>query len=197
MKQTMTGKSAPAIVGLLTRFLSQQRFRQVRPYLQGSVLDIGCGYANLLEHISPVQVYVGIESVSQIYQWLLKNHPDREFHLVDIDSQDLDLGRKFDTIVMLAVVEHLTQPKKALCQIAAHLNPGGTLLITTPSPLGDRIHHLGARFKLFSQRAAEDHEIIFTRSALQTLLNDCGLQIEKYQKFLLGGNQFFVVQRNS
>ena len=188
----MTGKPAPGMVGLFSRSLGRQRYQKVLPYLQGSVLDIGCGLATLLEYISPEQVYVGIDRGPLLYQWLLKNRPGHEFHRVDVDTEVLDLGRKFDSILMLAVIEHLTQPQKALCQIGAHLNPGGKLLITTPSPLGDRIHRFGARFRLFSQHAVADHKIIFSRESLQPLLSSCGLSIEHYQKFLFGGNQLFV-----
>jgi 2-polyprenyl-3-methyl-5-hydroxy-6-metoxy-1,4-benzoquinol methylase len=186
------GKPAPAMTGLFSRFLRRQRYQKVLPYLQGSILDIGCGRACLLDYISPEQVYVGVDRGPHIYQWLLKNRPGREFHQVDLDKEDLDLGQKFDTVVMLAVIEHLAQPGKALRQIATHLKPGGRLLITTPSPLGDIIHRFGACFRLFSQRAVEDHETIFTRAALQTLLNECGLSLKRYQRFLLGGNQLFI-----
>lgn len=192
MKTHTQVRTVPAVTGLFSRFLMQQRFHQVLPYLQGSILDIGCGRAYLLERLPPEQEYVGVERNENFHQWLLKNRPGREFHQADLDKQELALGRKFDTIVMLAVIEHLTQPGKALCQIAAHLKPGGRLLITTPSPFGDRIHRFGARFKLFSQRAVEVHETIFTRDALQTLLNDCGLNLERYQPFLFGGNQLFI-----
>jgi 2-polyprenyl-3-methyl-5-hydroxy-6-metoxy-1,4-benzoquinol methylase len=193
----MTGKPAPAFAGLFSHFLTRQRLRQALPYLKGSILDIGCGRANVLEYIAPEQAYVGVDRDENIYQWLLKNHPEREFHQMNVAKQNLNLGRKFDTILMLAVIEHLTQPQKALRQASAHLNPGGKLLITTPSPLGDRIHRFGARFRLFSPLAVKDHETIFTRESLQTLLSECGLRLEKYQQFLLGGNQLFICTKKS
>ena len=185
-------KSKAIMMGALSQFLNRQRYRQALPYIQGSVLDIGCGYANLLAYLPRDVVYVGVDGGPNVYRWLLKNRPNWEFHRVDLDKDTLALGRKFDTVVMLAVIEHLTEPQRALCQIIAHLNLGGRLIITTPSPMGNFIHSLGARVGLFSQYAADDHEIIFTRDSLQTLLENCGLRIERYQRFLFSGNQIFI-----
>jgi len=185
-------RSTPALVGLFSQLLSQQRFHQLRPYLQGSVLDIGCGRANLLEHISPEQEYVGVDRDANIFQWLLKNHPAREFHLLNLNKQNLALGRKFDTIVMAATIEYFTQPQKVLLQAGAHLNPGGKLLITTRTPLSDRIICFGARFGISAQRSGKNPITVFTYLALKILFKDCGFGVEKHQVFLLGSNQFFV-----
>lgn len=178
--------------GVLSGFLTRQRFRAVSAYIHGEVLDIGCGYGKILSLLPAGVTYAGVDSGPEIIQYLRKTYPDHEFYLLDLDKGELQLDRQFDTILMLAVVEHLSQPQKALCQALEHLKPDGRLLITTPSPIGDRIHRLGARFGLFSQFAADDHETIFTQASLRRLLDDCGVQVDRYRRFLLGGNQLFV-----
>jgi SAM-dependent methyltransferase len=178
--------------GLLTEFLTQQRFKAVSAYLRGDILDIGCGYGRIVPHLPAGSTYVGVDSGSEILPYLRRTYPSLEFYQLDLDEDTMQLGRQFDTILMLAVVEHLSQPRKVVCQALEHLKPDGRLLITTPSPIGDRIHHFGARLGLFSRFAADDHETIFDLDLLQELLESCGLQIERYRKFLLGGNQLFV-----
>lgn len=178
--------------GLLSGFLTRQRFQAVSAYIRGDVLDIGCGYGKVLSLLPPGISYTGVDSGPEIIQYLQKTYPGHEFYLLDLDKGELQLDQRFDTILMLAVVEHLSQPQKALCQALEHLKADGCLLITTPSPFGDRIHRLGARLGLFSQFAADDHETIFTQASLRRLLENCGIQIDRYRRFLLGGNQLFV-----
>jgi SAM-dependent methyltransferase len=47
------------------------------------------------------------------------------------DCQDFDLGRQFDTVLWLEVIEHLDRPGDALHAAMRHLKPGGQLLLTT------------------------------------------------------------------
>jgi 2-polyprenyl-3-methyl-5-hydroxy-6-metoxy-1,4-benzoquinol methylase len=180
---------------LLSGFLTRQRFQAASPYIRGDILDIGCGYGRILSLLPPGTSYVGVDSGPEILQYLHRAYPSHEFYQLDLDKDALQLVQRFDTILMLAVIEHLSQPQKALCQALEHLKPDGRLLITTPSPFGDQIHRIGARLGLFSQFAADDHETIFNQASLQKLLENCGLQIDRYRRFLYGGNQLFVCSR--
>lgn len=47
------------------------------------------------------------------------------------DCQDFDLGRRFDVILWLEVIEHLDRPADALNTVMRHLEPGGELIMTT------------------------------------------------------------------
>jgi 2-polyprenyl-3-methyl-5-hydroxy-6-metoxy-1,4-benzoquinol methylase len=184
-----------SLKGLLSGFLTRQRFKAVFPYIRGEILDIGCGYGRILSLLPPRTPYVGVDSGPEILQYLRQTYPGHEFYQLDLDKDALQLGQRFDTILMLAVIEHLSRPQEALCQAQGHLKPDGRLLITTPSHFGDQIHRLGARFGLFSQFAADDHETIFNQASLHKLLESCDLQIDRYRRFLYGGNQLFVCSR--
>jgi 2-polyprenyl-3-methyl-5-hydroxy-6-metoxy-1,4-benzoquinol methylase len=179
---------------LLSAFLRQQRYKIVIPYIHGDVLDLGCGRAEILAWLQPGQHYVGVEGFAKIMCWLRANYPEHEFHQRDLNQDALALDGQFDTILMLAIIEHLKNPDELLAQIPSYLKPDGKLLITTPSPAGDAIHKIGARIGMFYKEAANAHATILTREALQTRVQRNGLKIVKYQRFLLGGNQLFVCQ---
>jgi SAM-dependent methyltransferase len=49
----------------------------------------------------------------------------------DGDCQDFDLGRTFDTVLWLEVIEHVDRPGDALNAAMRHLKPGGQLVLTT------------------------------------------------------------------
>lgn len=50
------------------------------------------------------------------------------------DCESMELGRRFDVIVMSDVIEHLNAPARAVEVLVRHLSPGGKLLVTTPNP---------------------------------------------------------------
>lgn len=179
---------------LLSRFVRERRYKAVAPYISGDILDLGCGVAELTDLLRPGQDYTGVEHRADLVERNRLRFPQFTFHCLDLERDVLALGRLFDTIAMVAVVEHLKNPDHVFGYLPGHLKPGGRLVITTPSPFGGTIHALGSQFGLFYREARDDHEIMFNRATLEPRLNRSGLQIIRYQKFLLGGNQLFVCQ---
>ena len=180
---------------LLTPWLHRKRVEIIRPYIKGKVLDIGCGPADISK-FEGIKDYTGIE-LSQNQVNILKEK-NSEYHFVqmnlDIDEFP-DKGLKFDTIVMIAVIEHLENPDNILSQISSLLNIGGKFIITTPSPRGDDIHQIGSRFGLTSKEAVNDHSFIYGKKELKNLLWRNGLQMYIYQKFIFGLNQLVVCKK--
>ncbi len=181
-------------MALLSAFLKGQRYKAVSPYVCGDVLDLGCGLAEIVAWLKPGQRYIGIEGRANIMRWLEEHRPGYEFHQRDLDKDALALDQQFDTILMIAVIEHLNHPDNILSQISRRLKPGGKFLITTPSPWGNIIHKIGATLGVFSMEAAQAHQTIFTRGDLRVHLQRNGLRIIHYRRFLLGGNQLCVCQ---
>lgn len=183
---------------LLSRFLTHARLSRVAKHLGREVLDAGCGYGELLDYL-PAHV----QSVT-----LLDRSPERlprlearlscrvieaRFVLGDIGAGEVSLPSvAFDTVVMAALLEHLNSPGAALREVRRLLKPGGKLVLTTPTPLGGRLHAWGSRLGLTYREAAEEHEGFFDYDALNHLLNDEGLICERYERFLLGMNQLVV-----
>lgn len=60
-----------------------------------------------------------------------------DVRLVDATS-DTDLDRRFDTVVIGDVIEHVPSPVSLLSFARRHLRPQGTILIKTPNP-----HYIG------------------------------------------------------
>lgn len=180
---------------LLSDFLRKQRFKAVATYLYGDVLDLGCNDADILALLRPDQRYVGVDRNPEFIRRLNEKYRQHEFYQRDFDKEILSLGdRRFDTILMIAVIEHLKNPNRILEQVPRYLRSNGKLLITTPAPLGDKIHRIGARMGLFYKSALEEHELVFTFDSLQEFLARSGLNVIHYKRFLLGGNQMFVCE---
>ena len=174
---------------ILAPFLQRQRYQAIKPYLSGDILDLGCGYGHLLALLSPDQGYLGVDVHPKVIARMQELHPTRTFFQCDLDRETLSLGRTFDTVVMLAIIEHLANPDNLIGSLREHLKPGGRVVLTTPTPVGNWIHHFGSKVGMFYVEAALDHKTIFDRSLLTQLFEKHGFEISVYRTFLFGGNQ--------
>lgn len=179
---------------LLSRFLMQQRLAAVAPYLCGEVLDLGCGSSPVIARLQPSQAYVGVDWRADTVGQLRARYPNHEFYERDIDTQPLALPRRFDTVVLLAVIEHLRRPEHLFSQVCDVLRPGGRVVMTSPSAWGNRLHGWGAQVGLFSHEAADEHHSIFSRVGLEARIRPHGLALVAFRYFELGCNQLFVCQ---
>jgi 2-polyprenyl-3-methyl-5-hydroxy-6-metoxy-1,4-benzoquinol methylase len=177
---------------LFTRLLLERRLAAVRPYLRGDVLDLGCGGGELIRCLRPGQAYTGVDWRSEAVRQLQTRFPQHTFLRRDFDTEPLALPQQYDTVVLLAVIEHLQQPERLFGQLRDLLRPDGRVVMTSPSGWGNWVHGLGARFGLFSREAAAEHHTIFTRQTLGNIIEPFGLALTRYRRFLWGGNQLFV-----
>ncbi len=181
---------------LLTNYLRRRRYAMVEPFLRGEVLDIGCGNAATALPLGSVQRYVGIDYHPALIAHQQAQFPQHEFYVCDVDREPLPLKDwRFDTVLMMAVIEHLAHPGRVLDQVAGHLRPEGRLVITTPTSWGECLHRLGARVGLFHPHAAAEHQHAYDRRQLEALLAAHGFQVVLYQTFELRCNQLVVGQR--
>ena len=186
---------------LLSRFLTHARLSRVAEQLKGEVLDAGCGYGELLDYLpSHVQSLTLLdrspERLPRLQARLARGTVKARFLLGDIAVGKIALpDASFDTVVMAALLEHLKIPGAALREVRRLLKPGGSLVLTTPTPLGGRLHAWGSRLGLTYREAADEHEGFFDCEALKHLLNEGGLICEQYERFLVGMNQLVVARK--
>lgn len=177
--------------GLLSPFLRKQRIKAVLPYLNGTVLDYGCGSGELAQHLK-IDQYSGTD-IDELSLTLARNkHPKYNF-LSTIESTYL----KFDTVVSMAVIEHVKDPALFLGNLKNYLNNSqkAKIVITTPHPTMDWVHDVGSSIGLFSKHANEEHEELLNRAKLIEIAEECNLNMTVYSRFLFGANQLAVFER--
>lgn len=179
-------------MALLTNYLIGARMSRIAPHIRGDVLDLGCGRAEILEKYAPrIQSYCGIEYSEDSVQALRKAHPEASFFSRNLDQDTLALDKQFDCILMVALIEHLFNQKHVMDEVASALKPGGTIVLTTPTPFGnDVIHRLGATIGLFAKAAVDDHIVIYNHHRLKLLAKEVDLKLTRYYTFQFGCNQF-------
>lgn len=155
------------------------RYSLAARYAYGDVLDIGCGQGGFSKKLSQMaKSYTGLDRRNSF--------PAGQFIQADVEKEQIE--GQFDTVAMLAVLEHLNDPRWALKQIQSVLKPDGRLLLTTPTRLGDRlVRHIVNR--------DIDHVKIYNRRELITLLASEGFHVLLYKPFELGCNQFVIAEK--
>jgi 2-polyprenyl-3-methyl-5-hydroxy-6-metoxy-1,4-benzoquinol methylase len=176
---------AEQVTGLLSSYLRRRRFKAAIPHIRGKVLDFGCGTGELAAFFSPAD-YWGVDSDLGSLQLAWKKRPHYKF------SQNVPDAGGFDTIVLLAVIEHVANPQNLLEELKTQLNPTGQLVMTTPHPSFGWVHALGAKIGIFSSEASEEHEDLWGLENMHLAAQKVGLRLKFYRRFLLGANQLFI-----
>jgi SAM-dependent methyltransferase len=164
--------------GMLSPWLQRRRLRMGPAYLRGRVLDYGCSDGRLAAICRP-EAYLGVDINVRALDQARAAHP----------------GFRFATLAAFAFIEHVADPGAWLARFASLLEPDGRIVLTTPHPSMEWAHTLGARMRLFSWDAHEEHQELLDQARLQELAADAGLLVETYGRFLLGANQLVVLRR--
>jgi SAM-dependent methyltransferase len=185
IKLNETGQSGPVVAGLayaerrgvagrlllpVTRHLrAVNAARYVKPAHRH--LDIGCGDGYFLR-MSPCRERYGVDRL-----------------LGDDISERLDFPDEyFDYVTMLAVLEHLDDPRFVIEEIFRVLKPCGRLVITTPRRRADVL------IRLYAKRIDDQHKAYFDSAAVRKLTEGL-FNIAASHSFILGLNQVFCLEK--
>lgn len=83
----------------------------------------------------------------------------------------------FDAILLLHVIEHLSDPSKALCNIADLVRPGGYLVLETPRYDTFMFRILKGR----ERSVIPDHLHYFTRKSMMAMCSDAGFKVNRVE----------------
>jgi SAM-dependent methyltransferase len=173
-------------MALASPWLQQRRLSHVAPFIEAPLLDVGCG--DCAASTFAPRAYVGIDRDPSP---LCGTPHGAQRIQANADGLPFEDGT-FKTVLAMAVLEHVDDPAACLTEALRVLRPDGRLVLTTPTPFGDRIHHTLARVNVTSKHAAEEHQSVMGPRALRRVIEEAGFVIERFQLFLLGGNQLCV-----
>lgn len=180
---------------LLDPFLAALRRRRITPYIPkgSSLLDIGCGKGKLLFDIAHL-----LEKGVGIDQRIINSVSAGNIRLIGgrVETTLPFADASFDTVSLLAVLEHLEHPETVLQEILRVLRPGGAVLLTVPTVHAKPVlEFLGFRLGVISREGVADHKRYYTKATLAADLRGAGFIIERTYYFELGFNLFAAAKK--
>lgn len=179
----------------IDHFIARMRFRAAYPHLRrGSrVCDLGCGLeAAFLDYASD-KIASGVGVDDQVEDGMRGRW--RRVR-ADLRAPLPFANDEFDHVVMLAVLEHLTEPEKILREAHRVIAPGGSLIMTWPSSTVDPILSVLHQLRLISdEMESDEHQKRIPVGALQEMLRRIGFQRFLHQRFEFGLNNLMVASR--
>jgi len=175
------------------RFVAWRRFRAAISYVQphSRVCDIGCGLDAAFLGYARYRISYGVGIDYQPFA-----SRDEAIHaLVQCNITDgvPFKSRTFEHAVMLAVLEHIENPRPILGEIFRILVPGGSLIMTWPQPVVDPIlnflHRTGA---VSGEMESDKHQPRIPLDRLISILREIGFLEFEHRRFELGMNNLLV-----
>ena len=175
------------------RFVAWRRFRAALPHIRprARVCDVGCGLdARFLRYArGRIAFGVGIDD-----QLTVPADPATGTLIRGNIFQGLPFRPDcFDHAILLAVLEHLRQPRLLLAEIYRILAPGGSLIMTWPTAAIDPLLHLLHRVGVVShEMESQEHQARLPLPALLRMLDESGFREPHHQYFEFGLNNLLV-----
>jgi SAM-dependent methyltransferase len=160
--------------------LERVRIVKVLPFVRGRLLDLGCGFNNL------VRLYgagVGVD----VYPW-----PGVNVLVGNSAFLPFPTGA-FDTVTILAALNHIPNRHDVLLEVQRVLVDDGRLVLTMIGPLTGRIAHvLFAKDERTRDGLGEGERMGMTRQEVESLLRATGFVVQDSVPFELHLNRVYI-----
>jgi ubiquinone/menaquinone biosynthesis C-methylase UbiE len=171
------------------------RFRAALPHVgtDSKVCDLGCGLEAAFLDYAAEKIAAGVGVDDQVEDGVRGRWKRMR---ADLRSPLPFPDGEFDHVVMLAVLEHLTDPEKVLREAFRVISPGGSLIMTWPASLVDPILNALHSLHLISdEMESDEHQKRIPVESLQEMLRQIGFTKFLHRRFEFGMNNLMVAFR--
>ena len=176
----------------IDRLLQRWRIRMAAPHVRdgGHLLDIGCYDGALIEHLrGRVATAVGIDPLATPRE----DGPVRILRGRVPGDPRLAPG-SFDSLTMLAALEHFDDPVAISHECFRLLRDGGRLVVTVPHAVVDHIVATLVRLRIIEGMDLEAHHGFDVRMT-EPMFARAGFRLLHKRTFELGLNRLYVFEK--
>lgn len=154
----------------ISEYIYQKRidiFKDMIGRRVNSILDIGCGDGRITSDISDIaKKTTGIDYDRKALIHARRLTKDKSVSYKKANVLDFKLKQKFDAILFISIIEHLTkdEARKALSRIKKHMGSNSVLILTTP-------------INSFGRKVLEKHKHEYGFREIQDFLGENGFEI--------------------
>lgn len=159
--------------------LIQTMFRLLPEGSRGPILDVGMGMvtkgrlrAHFTNVASAFSEYVGLEPAKEQFAYPLEPDRRRFFFVRGVGESIPYQDAYFDACVILSVLDHCTDDRRVLSEIARVVRPGGVVAISLNNDRSWFKCLLKRRAERARQRAAKEHNYFYSIERLRELLQN-------------------------
>ena len=97
------------------------------------ILEVGCGAGFSVDYLKGKFInYLGIDYSRNLIDYALKHNYQNGAEFECLNINDFETKLKFDVILMIGVLHHMSEPKKVIKLLDKFLTPGGIIVVNEP-----------------------------------------------------------------
>lgn len=174
--------------GILSPLMRLWRFTVVKNYIEGDVLDYGCGVGYLPKYIKGFTSYIGVDVNDENIREAKSNNKN----LIFMRPEQLSRTSKFDTIVSLAVIEYIDDLNEFFSTFKLTLRKNGVIIITSPHPMSKIVRSFLIKINLLGGEDDENRLWLPHKNELAEIAEKSGFKLTRFKLFMLGLNQVWI-----
>ena len=183
---------------LLDQFIAYLRNKELlkNNRIKGKkILDFGCGsnFDQISKRYKDAKEIVLIDRVGNNFTKKNLKFINYKNNIKNIDK--FLNNRKFDIIILSAVIEHLEHPEKILKYLKKFLKPSGYFFLTAPSKKSKfLIEFLAFKLKIINAALVREHKRYYDLNEYKKLSKKSSCKILKFYFFELGMNTAAILK---
>lgn len=125
------------------------------------ILEVGCGAGFSAQYLrGRYRTYTGLDYSRELIQHARDRFESDDTHFHAEDFYDYEATARYDTIMMIGVLHHMTDKQTVLRKCLSLLKPGGRLVANEPQPDNPLIHFMRrGRARVDNSYSAEQEEL--------------------------------------
>ena len=165
----------------LKDFIDTLFYKKIMRSIPGNrirVLDIGGGNGTLLDNVKKADKRVGFTQIVDLDTNAKAVAENKGHHYFQGTIEDFEDNNLYDVILMLNLIEHVSNPLNVLNKAAELLSPSGVIIIKTPNYKSlDATVFKGS---YWGGLHCPRHWVLFTKDSFTKVSDKAGLQIKQF-----------------